>query len=90
MAIKRRTGPTKSPPILSHEFFIQNHADIISCLAMMIVILLLFQATSPYAAYFVVLQHNITESNYFYCSILIKNFYNFQFYSIRESIASIF
>ncbi|KAH9511217.1 Translocating chain-associated membrane protein [Dermatophagoides farinae] len=62
MAIKRRTGSVKSPPILSHEFFIQNHADIISCLAMIIVVSLLFQATSPYAAYFVALQHNTTEA----------------------------
>lgn len=62
MAIKRRTGPQKSPPILSHEYFIQNHADIISCVAMVIVVSLLFQATSPYAANFVALQHNTTEA----------------------------
>ncbi|KAI7691028.1 Translocating chain-associated membrane protein 1-like 1, partial [Sarcoptes scabiei] len=62
MAIKRRSGTTKSPPILSHEFFIQNHADIISCIAMVIVVALLLQATSPFAVCFVALQHNITET----------------------------
>lgn len=67
MAIKRRSGTTKSPPILSHEFFIQNHADIISCIAMVIVVALLLQATSPFAVCFVALQHNITESNFEIC-----------------------
>lgn len=78
MAIKRRTGSVKSPPILSHEFFIQNHADIISCLAMIIVVSLLFQATSPYAAYFVALQHNTTEGiNFFFANI-----YQFHFFPL--------
>ena len=82
MAIKRRTGSVKSPPILSHEFFIQNHADIISCLAMIIVVSLLFQATSPYAAYFVALQHNTTEGiNFFPISTnFISNHHHFFFF----------
>ncbi|KAH9405198.1 Translocating chain-associated membrane protein [Tyrophagus putrescentiae] len=61
MALKRRTGTSKNPPILSHEFVIQNHADIVSCVAMLIVIGLLFQATAPFCLAFVALQHNATE-----------------------------
>lgn len=61
MALKRRTGTAKNPPILSHEFVIQNHADIVSCVAMLIVIGLLFQATAPFCLAFVALQHNATE-----------------------------
>lgn len=61
MGLKRRTG-TKNPPIFSHEFFIQNHADIISCIAMIFVVGLLFQATAPLASVFVVMHHNVTEA----------------------------
>jgi len=58
----RRPGKSgnKSPPIFSHEFVIQNHADIISCVAMLLAIGLMFQTTSPIASLFVTLQHNIT------------------------------
>ena len=38
-----RRSAQKSPPIFSHEFVIQNHADIVSCLAMLFVIGLMFQ-----------------------------------------------
>lgn len=60
MAVPRRGKSNKSPPILSHEFVIQNHADIVSCVAMVLVIGLMFQATSPVASLFIALQHNIT------------------------------
>ena len=40
---KPTTGATKNPPILSHEFFIQNHADILSCVAIVIVVGLMAQ-----------------------------------------------
>ncbi|KAA8590835.1 hypothetical protein FQN60_001778 [Etheostoma spectabile] len=33
----------KSPPVLSHEFVIQNHADMVSCLAMIILLGLMFE-----------------------------------------------
>lgn len=56
----RRPRSTKSPPVFSHEFVIQNHADITSCVAMVFVIGLMFQATSPIASMFVALQHNVT------------------------------
>lgn len=52
----------KSPPILSHEFIIQNHADIVSCLAMLFVLGLVFQVTSPLAQLFVTLGHNVTTN----------------------------
>ncbi|KAK5640168.1 hypothetical protein RI129_010979 [Pyrocoelia pectoralis] len=57
-----RKSSTKNPPILSHEFIIQNHADIVSCIAMVFVIGLMVQATSPIASIFIALQHNVTES----------------------------
>ncbi|XP_046578638.1 LOW QUALITY PROTEIN: translocating chain-associated membrane protein 1-like 1 [Haliotis rubra] len=59
----RRSKSTKNPPILSHEFFIQNHADIVSCVAMVFVIGLMFQATSPVASLFVAMQHNVTQND---------------------------
>lgn len=59
----RRSNKTKNPPILSHEFLIQNHADIVSCVAMVFVIGLMFQATSPVASMFVTLQHNVSMND---------------------------
>ncbi|XP_067118633.1 translocating chain-associated membrane protein 1 [Centruroides vittatus] len=61
MGLKRRSS-TKNPPIFSHEFVIQNHADIVSCIAMIFVIGLLFQATSRFASMFVAMHHNTTEA----------------------------
>ncbi|KAH9383399.1 hypothetical protein HPB48_024641 [Haemaphysalis longicornis] len=60
MALKRRTG-SKNPPIFSHEFVIQNHADIVSCVAMLFVMGLLFQVTAPYASVFIAVHHNVTD-----------------------------
>ncbi|XP_022659247.1 translocating chain-associated membrane protein 1-like isoform X2 [Varroa destructor] len=71
MAIKGKKSSTKSPPIFSNEFIIQNHADIVSCVAMVFVIGFFVNVTQPYAAPFVTLQHNITElhaSQVFYSS----------------------
>lgn len=56
-----RKSSSKNPPILSHEFIIQNHADIVSCVAMVFVIGIMVQATSPFASIFIALQHNVTE-----------------------------
>jgi hypothetical protein len=39
----RRGRSNKNPPVFSHEFVIQNHADITSCVAMVFVIGLMFQ-----------------------------------------------
>ncbi|CAH0390891.1 unnamed protein product [Bemisia tabaci] len=57
MGLKRKTT-SKNPPILSHEFVIQNHADIFSCVAMVFIIGLMVQATSPLAYMFIGLSHN--------------------------------
>uniref|UniRef100_A0A8B9GVF0 Uncharacterized protein n=1 Tax=Astyanax mexicanus TaxID=7994 RepID=A0A8B9GVF0_ASTMX len=35
----------KSPPVLSHEFVIQNHADMVSCVAMIILLGLMFEVS---------------------------------------------
>lgn len=43
MAVKGRKTSSKNPPILSHEFIIQNHGDIVSCIAMLFVIGLMVQ-----------------------------------------------
>uniref|UniRef100_A0A336ME24 CSON000269 protein n=1 Tax=Culicoides sonorensis TaxID=179676 RepID=A0A336ME24_CULSO len=61
MAIKPiRNQKNKNPPFLSHEFVIQNHADIISCVAMVFVVGLMLQATSSLASVFIALHHNVT------------------------------
>ncbi|XP_071519700.1 translocating chain-associated membrane protein 1 isoform X2 [Panulirus ornatus] len=61
MALKGVRKPTKNPPILSHEFVIQNHADIVSCVAMVFVLGLMFQATAPLASVFIAVQHNASD-----------------------------
>ncbi|XP_073993372.1 translocating chain-associated membrane protein 1 isoform X3 [Rhodnius prolixus] len=61
MAFKGRKSSNKNPPFFSHEFVIQNHADIVSCVALLFVIGLMIQATSPYAYMFIALHHNSTE-----------------------------
>jgi len=62
MAIKPGIGrkTSKNPPILSHEFIIQNHADIISCVAMVFVVGLMNESTAPLATAFISLHHNVT------------------------------
>ncbi|XP_065572826.1 translocating chain-associated membrane protein 1-like 1 isoform X1 [Artemia franciscana] len=55
-----KSSSKKSPPILSHEFVLQNHADIVSCVAMVFIIGLMFQVTQPLASLFIAMQHNIT------------------------------
>ena len=59
MAVKRR-GSNKNPPIFSHEFVIQNHADIVACVAMVFVVGLMFQVSSPLASLFIALHHNVS------------------------------
>lgn len=56
-----RKTSNKNPSILSHEFVIQNHADIVSCIAMVFVVGLMVQATTPLASVFITMQHNVTE-----------------------------
>lgn len=66
MAIKPgmgRKSSTKNPPFLSHEFVIQNHADIVSCVAMVFVVGLMLQATNALASIFIALHHNVTGAD---------------------------
>lgn len=44
---------------MSHEFIIQNHADIVSCVAMVFVVGLMVQATSPLASVFLLPGHAV-------------------------------
>lgn len=45
MAIRKKSN--KNPPVLSHEFVLQNHADIVSCLAMLFLLGLMFEVSPP-------------------------------------------
>merc|ERR1712179_359626 len=58
MVAKGKSG--KNPPILSHEFVIQNHADIVSCVAMVFVMGLMFQVSTPLATVFIAIHHNVS------------------------------
>jgi translocating chain-associated membrane protein 1 len=40
---RKRPGNNKVVPYLSHEFVIQNHGDIVTCLCMVFVVGLMFQ-----------------------------------------------
>lgn len=46
----RKSSANKNLPILSHEFVIQNHADIVSCVAMVLVIGLMVQVSTTLPA----------------------------------------
>lgn len=61
VAVKGRKSSSKNPPIFSHEFVIQNHGDIVSCVAMIFITGLMVQATSPWAYTFIAVHHNITS-----------------------------
>uniref|UniRef100_A0A667YJI6 Translocating chain-associated membrane protein n=1 Tax=Myripristis murdjan TaxID=586833 RepID=A0A667YJI6_9TELE len=43
MGVRKKTN--KNPPVLSHEFIIQNHADIVSCVAMVFLLGLMFEVS---------------------------------------------
>ncbi|XP_045075730.1 translocating chain-associated membrane protein 1-like 1 [Coregonus clupeaformis] len=58
--IRKKTN--KNPPVLSHEFIIQNHADIVSCVAMLFLLGLMFEVTSKVAVLFITVQYNVTIS----------------------------
>ncbi|XP_056155307.1 translocating chain-associated membrane protein 1 [Lampris incognitus] len=60
MGVRKKTS--KNPPVLSHEFVIQNHADIVSCVAMVFLLGLMFEATSKVAVLFITVQYNVTIS----------------------------
>lgn len=41
MAIRKKSN--KNPPVLSHEFIVQNHADIVSFVAVIFLLGLMFE-----------------------------------------------
>ncbi|KAK1126596.1 hypothetical protein K0M31_004225 [Melipona bicolor] len=61
VVVKGRKNSNKNLPIFSHEFIIQNHGDIVSCVAMIFVTGLMVQATSPWAYTFIAIHHNVTS-----------------------------
>lgn len=58
---RKRPGNNKQVPYFSHEFVIQNHGDIATCLCMVFIVGLMFQTTTPLASAFIAPKHNITE-----------------------------
>ncbi|XP_072513246.1 translocating chain-associated membrane protein 1 [Salminus brasiliensis] len=58
MGIRKKSS--KNPAVLSHEFVIQNHADIVSCVAMLFLLGLMFEITSKIAVLFITVQYNVT------------------------------
>jgi translocating chain-associated membrane protein 1 len=57
----KRPGASKSVPYFSHEFIIQNHGDIATCICMVFVVGLMFQTSAPLASTFIAPKHNITD-----------------------------
>lgn len=56
----RRPHNKEGPPVFSHEFVIQNHADIISCVCMVIFIGLIPQFSNQLASSVIFVQYNVT------------------------------
>ncbi|XP_057649572.1 translocating chain-associated membrane protein 1-like 1 [Chionomys nivalis] len=54
-----RKKSTRNPPVLSHEFMVQNHADMVSCVGMFFVMGLLFEGTAEMSIVFLTLQHGV-------------------------------
>ncbi|XP_035200100.1 translocating chain-associated membrane protein 1-like isoform X2 [Oxyura jamaicensis] len=50
----------RSPPVLSPEFVLQNHADAASYLAVGILLGLMFEVTAKYVIIFITVQYNVT------------------------------
>lgn len=53
----------KNPPVMSHEFVIQNHADIVSCSCIVIILGLIFESTAKISRLFIFLQYGIKEED---------------------------
>uniref|UniRef100_A0A0B6Z4Y4 TLC domain-containing protein n=1 Tax=Arion vulgaris TaxID=1028688 RepID=A0A0B6Z4Y4_9EUPU len=83
----RRPKSSKNPPIFSSEFIIQNHADIVSCVAMVFVVGLMFQATSPVASLFIMMQYKLSVNDsanveHIYYSTGSKDLFAVVFYAL--------
>ncbi|XP_072371623.1 translocating chain-associated membrane protein 2-like [Scyliorhinus torazame] len=53
---------SKNPPFLSQEFLIHNHADIVSCLVVLVLIGLMFEVTAKTAFMFISPQNNVSTT----------------------------
>lgn len=58
--LRRPHSKGDGPPVFSHEFVIQNHADIISCVCMVIFMGLIPQITHALASSIIFVQYNVT------------------------------
>lgn len=58
-----RKSSNKNPAFFSHEFVIQNHADIVSCFAMIFVVGIMLQPTQSLASTFIALRHNVSGAD---------------------------
>lgn len=54
-----RKKSTRNPPVMSHEFMVQNHADMVSCVGMFFVLGLMFEGTAEMSIVFLTLQHGV-------------------------------
>lgn len=63
VGFRKRPGNNKPVSYLSHEFVIQNHGDIATCLCMVFIVGLMFQVSTPLASTFIVPKHNLSEVN---------------------------
>jgi translocating chain-associated membrane protein 1 len=57
MGLRKKNA--RNPPVLSHEFMVQNHADMVSCVGMFFVLGLMFEGTSEMSIAFLTLQHGV-------------------------------
>ncbi|KAL3312320.1 Translocating chain-associated membrane protein 2 [Cichlidogyrus casuarinus] len=62
MSLKLSKKKSKQPNYFSHDFIITNHGDICSIAAMVFVVGLLFKGTTPLAAKFILMQHNVSDT----------------------------
>ena len=60
---RRGKSGNKNIPYLSHEFVIQNHGDIVTCLMMVFTVGLMFQITTPLSSVFIMPSHYITADS---------------------------
>ncbi|XP_003800116.1 translocating chain-associated membrane protein 1-like 1 [Otolemur garnettii] len=57
MGLRKKSA--RNPQVLSHEFILQNHADIVACVGMFFVLGLMFEGTAEVSIVFLTLQHGV-------------------------------
>lgn len=81
----------KNPPIFSHEFVIQNHADILACVAILIVAGLISEGPAKISRLFISMQYEVepedgTEEPTFLFERGILDVFTITFYAIMIAI----